>query len=225
MKDNLAKVILLAGIGVIISTFFILDFDKYLTFDYLKQIKNSLIYYNSNFPLKTAGIFFIIYITLTSVSLPAAGILTIASGVIFGLLWGTIIVSIAGPIGATIAFLASRFLFRDIIQSKFSEKLVYINKGIENNGKTYLLTLRLVPIIPFFILNLLMGLTAFPVISFCLVSFVGMLPITILFVNAGTQIATINSPADILSLQVIASFLLIGIFPLLARKLFKNVQL
>ena len=134
------------------------------------------------------------------------------------MLFGTVLVSFASTIGATLAFLASRFLFRDFIQNRFSDKLKVINRGIEKDGAFYLFTLRLVPAFPFFIINLVMGLTPNRTLTFALVSQIGMLAATIVFVNAGTQLAKISGLGDILSPQLIASFVLLGLFPLIAKK-------
>ena len=174
--------------------------------------------YRTN-PLQTMAAFFLVYVAATGLSLPGATILTLAAGAIFGLLWGTVIVSFASSIGATLAFLASRYLLRDSIQAKFGDKLKAINAGIEKDGAFYLFTLRLVPAFPFFVINLVMGLTSIKTRTFYWVSQLGMLAGTIVYVNAGTQIAQIESAAGILSPALIASFTLLGIFPLIAKKI------
>ena len=163
-------------------------------------------------------IFFLTYVLVTGLSLPAASILTLAGGAVFGVLIGTVLVSFASTIGATLAFLASRFLFRDFIQNRFADKLQIINQGIEKDGAFYLFTLRLVPVFPFFIINLVMGLTPIRTLTFALVSQIGMLAATIVYVNAGTQLAKVNGLGDILSPQLIASFVLLGVFPLITKK-------
>ena len=168
--------------------------------------------------------FFALYVLVTAVSLPAAGILTLAAGAIFGLALGSLIVSFASSIGATLAFLASRFLFRDFIQRRFGDRMSAVDAGVKKEGGFYLFTLRLVPAFPFFVINLLMGLTSMRARTFYWVSQAGMLAGTIVYVNAGTQIAQINSPGGILSAKLIGSFVLLGIFPLLAKRILDRVK-
>ncbi|MGH9577706.1 MAG: VTT domain-containing protein, partial [Terriglobales bacterium] len=179
--------------------------------------------YRAN-PPQTVAAFFLIYVAATGLSLPGAIILTLAAGAIFGLLWGTVFVSFASSIGATLAFLASRFLLRHSVQAKFGDKLKAINTGIDKDGAFYLFTLRLVPAFPFFVINLVMGLTSIKTRTFYWVSQLGMLAGTIVYVNAGTQIAQIESAAGILSPALIASFTLLGIFPLIAKKIVAMIK-
>ena len=155
---------------------------------------------------------------VTALSLPGAAALTLAGGAVFGLLAGTLLVFIAAPIGATIAFLVSRYLFRDYVQRRFADKLAVINKGIDEEGAFYLFTLRLVPLFPFFVINIVMGLTTIKALTFFLVSQIGMLAGTIVYVNAGTQLAKIEALKDILSPGLLLSFVLLGLFPLAAKK-------
>jgi dihydrolipoamide dehydrogenase len=164
-------------------------------------------------------IFFALYVAVTGLSLPGAALLTLIAGAIFGLLWGTLIVSFASTLGATLAFLVARFLLRDWVQSRFSEKLKAVNRGVAKDGPFYLFTLRLVPLFPFFVINLVMGLSPIRATTFYWVSQIGMLPGTLVYVNAGTQIASIDSLNGILSPTLLASFALLGVFPLLAKKL------
>ncbi len=216
---KLGKIALVIVIVSLIIGFFAFDLGQYFNLAFLKARQADInSYYLSN-PLQTTLIFFATYVLFTGLSLPAAGILTLAGGAIFGVLIGSILVSFASVIGATLAFLASRFLFRDFIQNRFADKLAVINQGIEKDGAFYLFTMRLVPVFPFFIINLVMGLTPIKTITFAFVSQIGMLAATIVFVNAGTQLAKIETPADILSPQLIASFVLLGIFPLVTKKL------
>jgi len=219
-----ARLLLLFALITLIAIFFLLDLGQYLDLEYLKDRQAGLNAYKADHPFIVAGVFFLVYIIVTGLSLPGAAIMTIAAGAIFGLLWGTVIASFASSIGATIAFLAARFLFRDVVQRHFSARLAAINKGVEEDGPLYLFMLRLVPVFPFFVINLAMALTSMPAFSFYVVSQIGMLAGTIVFVNAGTQLARINAPADILSLQVVASFALLGIFPLLAKKLVSYIR-
>ena len=212
------KVILIILIVTLVGAFFVFDVGQYFNLAYIKAKQADIDNFYLDNPLQTILLFFFIYVLFTGLSLPAAGILTIAGGAIFGVIVGTIIVSIASTIGATLAFLASRYLFRDFIQDRFADRLILINDGIRKDGALYLFTMRLVPAFPFFVINLVMGLTPMRTLTFALVSQVGMLAATVVFVNAGTQLARINSPGDILSPQLIGSFVLLGLFPLIAKK-------
>ena len=216
MKTN--KIILLIVIVALIGGFFAFDLGQYFNLSFLKEKQSLIEDYYSERPLLTIVIFFLTYVLFTGLSLPAASILTLAAGALFGVLVGSLLVSFASTIGATLAFLASRFLFRDLIQNRFADRLELINQGIEKDGAFYLFTLRLVPVFPFFVINLVMGLTPIRTLTYALVSQVGMLAATIVYVNAGTQLAKINELGDILSAQLLISFALLGIFPLLARK-------
>jgi pyruvate/2-oxoglutarate dehydrogenase complex dihydrolipoamide dehydrogenase (E3) component/uncharacterized membrane protein YdjX (TVP38/TMEM64 family) len=180
-------------------------------------------YFVSN-PILTAAIYFVVYVAVTTLSLPGATVMTLAGGAVFGLIWGTLLVSFASTIGATLAFLVSRFLLRDIIQQRFGDKLKAVNAGIEKDGAFYLFTLRLVPAFPFFVINLVMGLTPLATRTFYWVSQLGMLAGTLVYVNAGTQLARIESVNDILSPGLIASFTILGVFPLVARKIAEGIS-
>ena len=215
---NKTRSTLVAVILLLVAAFFIFDLGQYFNLDYLKEKQAVIDTFYEQQPLTTAVSYFLLYIIITGLSLPGAAILTLAGGAIFGVLWGTVLVSFASTIGATLAFLFSRYLFREFIQGRFADKLTAINKGMEEEGAFYLFTLRLVPIFPFFIINLVMGLTTIRTITFFLVSQAGMLAGTIVYVNAGTQIAKIEQIGDILSLELILSFALLGLFPLIAKK-------
>ena len=215
---NKTKITLFTVIILLVALFFVFDLGQYFNLEYLKEKQAAMDAYYEREPVTTTISYFLLYVIITGLSLPGAAILTLAAGAIFGVLWGTIVVSFASTIGATLAFLFSRYLFREAIQGRFADKLTAINRGMEEEGAFYLFTLRLVPIFPFFIINLVMGLTTIRVLTFFLVSQVGMLAGTIVYVNAGTQIAKIEQLKDILSLELILSFALLGIFPLLAKK-------
>lgn len=191
--------------------------DKYLSLESLRHHQASIQSSYRGSPFLVAGIFSLVYIMSTALSLPGATILTLAGGAIFGLGTGIIIVSFSSTIGATLAFLASRFLFRDFVQNKFKDKLSSINQGVEKEGAFYLFTLRLVPLFPFFLINLVMGLTSIRTLTFFFVSQLGMLPGTAVYVNAGTQVAQLESLKGILSPGIILSFALIGILPLISK--------
>ena len=218
------KLLLLAFIAVLVGSFFYFDLDTYLNLEYFKSQQLKIDNFYRTNPLQTGLIFFTVYVAVTGLSLPGAAIMTLVGGAIFGLLMGTVIISFASTIGATLAFLASRFMFRDSIQDKFGQQLLAINRGIEKDGAFYLFSLRLVPAFPFFLINLLMGLTPIRPWTFYWISQIGMLAGTIVFVNAGTQIAKIDSLAGILSPGLIISFVLLGLFPLLAKKLISAIK-
>ncbi len=213
------KLILLAVLAVLIVLFFVFDLGRFASLDALKAQQAALDAFYQKNPLLLMIGFFAIYVAVAGLSLPGAVILTLAGGAIFGLGTGLLLVSFASSIGATLAFLAARYLFQDSIQKKFGDKLSTFNDNIEKDGAFYLFTVRLVPVFPFFVVNLLMGLTKLKTAVFYLVSQIGMLPGTFVFVNAGTQLAQIDSLGGILSPKLLASFALLGIFPLVAKKL------
>ena len=214
-----ARVALVLTIAVAIAAFYALDLAQYFQLNYLKQQQAALDAYCRAHPLDAGLLFFSIYVLVTALSLPVAAIMTLAAGAIFGFLWGTLIVSFASSIGATLAFGGSRFLFRDLVLRKFGDKLHAIDAGVRKEGGFYLFTLRLVPLFPFFVVNLALGLTAMRIWTFYWVSQLGMLAGTAVYVNAGTQIAQIDEPGDILSAKLVGSFVLLGLFPLIAKKI------
>ena len=221
---NFSRVALLAFIAALIAAFFIFDLQSYLTLETLKAQQAAIETYRSNHPGMAVAIYALIYIAVTGLSLPGAAILTLAGGAVFGLLWGTLIVSFASTIGATLAFLAARFLFRDAVKARFGERLKAIDAGVAKEGALYLFTLRLVPVFPFFVINLAMGLTHLKTQTFYWVSQVGMLAGTLVYVNAGTQLGQLESLSGILSPGLIGSFVLLGIFPLLANKIVEAIK-
>ena len=218
------KILMFSVILLFVIMFFFFDLDQYLTLDYFNAQRDAIGAYQAANPLQTALIYFLVYVAVTGLSLPGAAVLTLAGGAIFGLWWGLLIVSFASTLGATIAFLVSRLLLRDWVQSKFGQNLRAINQGVEKEGAFYLFTLRLVPLFPFFVINLVMGLTPIRTLQFFFVSQIGMLAGTFVFVNAGTQLAQIDSLGGILSPGLLFSFVLLGIFPLLAKRLVDVVK-
>ena len=218
------KLLLLVALVLVATAFFALGGHRYLTFDYIKSQQAAIQEYYRSQPWQTAAGFFFIYVAVTAVSLPGAAIMTLVAGAIFGLLWGTVLVSFASSIGATLAMLVARFLLRDWVQQKFAKQLRAINQGVEREGGFYLFTLRLIPAVPFFVINVVMGLAPIGVWRFYWVSQIGMLAGTLVFVNAGTQLAAIPSPAGILSPGLIGAFLLLGIFPLIAKRFVDAVK-
>jgi pyruvate/2-oxoglutarate dehydrogenase complex dihydrolipoamide dehydrogenase (E3) component/uncharacterized membrane protein YdjX (TVP38/TMEM64 family) len=211
------KIALLLILAAAIAGFFVFDLGSWLTLENLKARRDDLGLLVEERPLLMIGGFFILYVAVTALSLPGAAILTLAAGAIFGLWLGTLIVSFASSIGGSLAFLSSRYLLRDWVKAQFGRRIAAIDRGVEKDGTFYLLSLRLIPIFPFFLVNLAMGLTAIRLVTFYLVSQLGMLPGTIVYVNAGTQLARIESSGDILSPALIGSFALQGIFPLIAK--------
>lgn len=213
------KIGLVAIIGVVVVLFFHFDLDQFLTLEYIKSQQMQVDeFYTENRILTIVG-FFLLYIIVTGASLPGAAILTLAGGAIFGLVTGLIIISFASTIGASLAFLVSRYLFRDSIQTRFGGSLKSINDGIAKDGAFYLFALRLVPAFPFFVINLVMGLTSIKLKTFYWVSQAGMLAGTIVYVNAGTQLAQIESAAGILSPGLILSFVLLALLPFIGKKI------
>ncbi|HMJ93569.1 MAG TPA: FAD-dependent oxidoreductase, partial [Allosphingosinicella sp.] len=218
MKGATARrLILLLVIAAGIAAFFLLDLGDYLTLETLKARRAELASLLEERPLLLILGFFLFYVAVTALSLPGAAILTLAAGAIFGLVLGTAIVSLASTIGASLAFLSSRYLLRDWVKAKFGKRVEAIDRGIARDGPFYLLTLRLIPLFPFFLVNLAMGLTAMRLVPFFLTSMIGMLAGTILYVNAGTQLASIESSRDIFSPALLGSFVLLGLFPLVAK--------
>ncbi len=215
---NTKKVLALLIIAVMLGGFFLFDLGQYLSLDYFQSQQAAIARYQADHPWQLAAIYFVIYVCVTALSLPGATIMTLIGGAIFGLGWGVVIISFASSIGATLAFLVARFLLRDYVQARFGDKLRAINAGIEKDGAFYLFTLRLVPYFPFFVINLLMGLTPLRAWTFYWVSQLGMLAATLVYVNAGTQLGQIDSLRGILSPGLALSFILLGIFPLLAKK-------
>lgn len=224
MKSRATKLSLIAVIVLLIMVFFIFDLGQYLTLDYLKSQQQIFNDYYRQHRLLTLGIYFLIYVVVTALSLPGAAVMTLAGGALFGFWVALLVVSFASTIGATFAFLVSRFLLRDWVQGKFGDKLKAINEGVEKEGAFYLFSLRLVPIFPFFVINLVMGLTPLKTSLFYGVSQVGMLAGTAVYVNAGTQLGQLESAAGILSPGILFSFVLLGLFPLVAKKVLGVVQ-
>ncbi len=222
MKTN--KTIALVALVALITLYFVFDLGRYLSLAFIKEQQSSFAALYDARPVFITIVFFAVYVLITALSLPGAAIMTLAAGASFGLVWGTVVVSVASTLGATLAMLAARYLLRDSIESRFGAKLVEVNKGIEKEGGLYLFTLRLVPLIPFFALNLLMGLTKMKTWTFFWVSQVGMFAGTVAYVNAGTEIAKITSLRSILSPGLLGSFVLLGVLPLVIKKVLDAVK-
>ncbi len=213
------KIILVLALLVIVALFFIFDLGQYLTLDYVKAQQQSIDQFYAEHRFLTLFVYFLLYVIITGASLPGAAVLTLAGGAVFGLVTGVVLVSFASTIGASIAFLVSRYLFRETVQSRFANSLTSINNGIDKDGPFYLFALRLVPAFPFFVINLVMGLTSLRLWTFFWVSQLGMFAGTVVYVNAGTQLAQIESASGIFSAGIIVSFLLLAILPFIGRKI------
>ncbi|TVP93291.1 MAG: pyridine nucleotide-disulfide oxidoreductase [Thioalkalivibrio sp.] len=215
---NRTRWILLTVVVIAITAFFALDLGRFLDFDTLKAAQGDIEAFRDARPVLASALFFTLYIVVTALSLPGATILTLAGGGVFGLGWGLLLISFASSIGATLAFLIVRFIAREPVQRRYGDKLRAINRGIEREGAFYLFALRLVPLFPFFLINIVMALTPIRAWTFYWVSQVGMLAGTAVYVNAGTQLGQLEGPEGILSPTLILSFALLGIFPLVARR-------
>ncbi|MFZ1444698.1 MAG: FAD-dependent oxidoreductase [Candidatus Dechloromonas phosphoritropha] len=221
---QLRKLALILAAGGLIVAFFAFDLGHYLNLQTLKEQQAAIAAFYAEKPLLTVAIYFVVYVISTALSLPGATLLTLAGGAVFGLLWGLVIVSFASTLGATLAFLMARFLLRDWVESRFGQRLATIDAGVKGEGAFYLFTLRLVPVFPFFLINLLFGLTAMKARTFYWVSQLGMLAGTVVYVNAGTQLGKLESLSGILSPGLLGSFVLLGVFPLLARKIVEAIH-
>ena len=221
---NFGKIFLMAMLATLLGLTYYFDVSQYLSLEYFKTqqaLVNEYVVLNH---INSALLFLGIYVVVTALSIPGAAIMTLIAGAVFGLAEGLLLVSFASTIGATLAMLVSRILLRDAIQNRFAQQLKTINTGIEKEGAFYLFTLRLVPVVPFFVINLVMGLTKMPARTFFWVSQLGMLAGTAVFVNAGTQIANIESLSGILSPAIIASFILLGVFPIISKRLISTLK-
>lgn len=223
MKKN-NKLILISIIITLFTIFYYFDFSDYFSLTFLKENHLELIQQYNQRPIFFIGIYFIIYVIVTTLSIPGATILTLAGGSIFGLWLGVLIVSFASTIGATLSFLSSRYLLRNYFEEKFPTKMKEVNNGFEKDGVFYLLSLRLIPVIPFFLINILMGLTQIRTIIYFFISQVGMLLGTIVYINAGVQLSSITNVEDIFGFKIIVSFSLLGLLPLMAKFILKNIK-
>ncbi len=218
MKTFHGRLLLLAVLGSGLAAFVLLDLDRFISFGYLKAQQQLFAAYYQSHRLETLLLYFLMYVAVTALSLPGATVMTLAGGALFGFWPALLVVSFASTIGATLAMLVARFVLRDWVQGKLADKLSAINAGIEKEGTFYLFSLRLVPIFPFFLINLAMGLTPLRATAFYWVSQVGMLPGTAVYVNAGTRLGQLESAAGIVSPGLLLAFALLGIFPLAAKK-------
>lgn len=221
---NTPKTVLLLVIAAAMAVFFYLDGPNTLTLTTLKAQQAQLVAFRDAHTVQALALYGLVYVAVTALSLPGATILTLAGGALFGVFWGTLIVSFASTLGATGAFLAARFLFKERIQAQFGEQLQTINAGIAKDGAFYLFSVRLVPLFPFFAINVLMGLTPIKTSTFYWVSQLGMFAGTLVYVNAGTQLAQLDSLAGILSPPLAGALVLLGLLPLLAKKALHSLR-
>ncbi|TAF80692.1 MAG: pyridine nucleotide-disulfide oxidoreductase, partial [Curvibacter sp.] len=219
-----SKLLVLAIAAFAIAAFVMLDLGRFLSLDALRQSQDALAAQYAANPWALRAAYFAIYVVVASLSLPGAVILTLAGGGVFGLGWGLLLVSFASSIGATVSFLAARFVLRDVVQARFGARLADINQGVARDGALYLFSLRLIPVVPFFVINLAMGLTTMRTRTFYWVSQLGMLAGTAVYVNAGTRLAELQSLKDIASPQLLGAFVLLGVFPLVAKALMNFIQ-
>lgn len=220
MKKAILALVLFGAI----AAYFIFDLGQYLSLESFKAQQAEIIAAKDASPFLYIAGFFLIYVAVTGLSIPGAAIMSLVAGALFGVVLGTVIVSFASTIGATLAFLSSRYLLRDWVQGKFGDRLRAIDDGLAKDGAFYLFTLRLIPVFPFFVINLLMGLTRIRTWTFFWVSQLGMLAATVVFVNAGTQISRIESTSGLLSPILIASFVALALFPWAARAIVAFVK-
>ena len=218
------KLFVLLLLALAIGAFVALDLGRFLSVEALKASQADFAQLQAERPFTVAAVYFVLYVAATALSIPGATIITLAGGALFGLWQGLLIVSFASTIGATLAFLASRFVLRDWVEAKFGSRLADINAGVDKEGAFYLFTLRLIPVVPFFLINLLMGLTRMKAFTFYWVSQLGMLAGTAVYVNAGTQLAQLDSLKGIVSPALLGSFVLLGVFPLIARRIVAAVH-
>lgn len=220
MKSETIKRMVVVGAGVVaVALFFYLDLGQYLTLEYIKASQARFQQLYADETVMVVAVYMAIYITVTALSLPGAVIMTLAGGALFGVVAGSLIVSFASTIGATIACFVARFILRDWVQGRFGDRLAAINRGMADEGGFYLFSLRLVPIFPFFVINLVMGMTRLTLWRFYWISQLGMLPGTIVYVNAGKELGKIESLGGILSPGLLVSFIILGLFPITVKKI------
>lgn len=212
------KLAIVAVIATLIACYFIFDLGQYFSLEYLKASREKFQNLYAEHTFAVIGMYFLVYVTATALALPAATVITLAGGALFGLWTGVIVVSFASTIGASMAFLVARYLLKDWVQTRFGDKLSKINQGIEEDGAFYLFTLRLIPVFPFFVINTVIALTPMRLFTYYWVSQIGMFPATIVYVNAGKELGQIDSLSGLLSPSLIVSFAILGLFPLVMKK-------
>ena len=218
------RILLIAALLLLAGALVYFGKDTYLDFAYLKSQVGRIIAYHEANPVSTTLLFTAVYVTVTAASIPGAGILSLACGAVFGFVLGSVVVLVSATIGATIAFWIARYLFDDWVQRKMGDRLAKIREKFHADGALYLFSIRLVPAFPFFVVNLVMGLTSIKTRAYVAATFLGMVGPSMVFVNAGTQLAQLESLSGLLSPQIIASFLLLALFPYIARYIVKALN-
>lgn len=216
--------LILGVVVVLVGAYFVLGLNELITLEKLKELAGVLPQTIEEKPLLSGLVFFVGYIVMAAISLPGGAIMTIAAGALFGLGWGLLLVSFASSIGATLAFLVARTLLGKQVAHRFGLQLKAVNAGLEREGNFYLFSIRMVPLFPFFLVNLVMGLTSMRTIPFYVVSQLGMLVGTFVFVFAGTELVKLDSVSDVLNPGLILALSLLGLFPLIAKRLLKYVS-
>ncbi|MBI4776554.1 MAG: TVP38/TMEM64 family protein [Deltaproteobacteria bacterium] len=220
-RKNVQRLAIVLVVIALIVVFKVFELERYFTLTYIKSQQQQFAQLYAENTFLVLGIYTGVYIVATALSLPGAVVLTLAGGALFGFWAALVVVSFASSIGATLACFVSRFLLREWVQNRFGERLKTVNQGIEREGAFYLFTVRLIPVFPFFVINLVMGLTGMPLRTFYWVSQLGMLPGTAVFVNAGKQLGEIQSASGILSPSLLISFAILGLFPITVKKLMR----
>lgn len=218
-RGLVGKLLIVACVAGFVAAYFLFDLGRFFSLDYLKASRDGFLSLYDHHPVLVLGTYFLIYVAVTALALPAATVVTLAGGALFGLWVGVVVVSFASTLGAALAFLISRYLLRDWVQQKFGDRLGRVNRGIEEEGAFYLFTLRLVPVFPFFVINTVIGLTPMRLFTYTWVSQLGMFPATVVYVNAGKELGRLDSLSGLLSPSLLIAFTLLGLFPLAARKL------
>jgi len=217
-SGTIKKIVILGVIICLVAFYFIFDLGQYFSLEYLKASRERFQALYEEHTILVIGTYFLIYVTVTALALPAAAIMTLAGGALFGLVTGTVVVSFASTVGASMAFIVARYLLRDWVQGRFGDRLEKINQGIEKDGAFYLFTLRLIPVFPFFVINTVIALTPMRLTTYYWVSQLGMFPATVVYVNAGKELGKIDSLSGLLSPSLIISFTILGVFPLIMKK-------
>jgi uncharacterized membrane protein YdjX (TVP38/TMEM64 family) len=224
MKANYKRIIIVICLVALVVLIRVSGLQEFLTFEMLRQYRDQLLAITANNYIFTVGFFILLYITVVALSIPGAAVLSLAAGFLFGL-WGLLYVNIGATIGAIAAFLAARYLIGDWLQKRYAEKLASFNKEIAENGYNYLLTLRLIPIFPFFLVNIFAGITRIPLATYTWTTIVGIAPASFVFIYAGCQLGSIDKPEDIIFWKILLAFVLFGLLalsPVLLKKLMKN---
>jgi len=221
---SVQKSVLIAVMVLLAAVLVYLGPEKYLNLEFVQSQLQRVTAYREANPVSAALIYAALYVAVTAASIPGALILTLACGAIFGFVWGTLIVSVSATLGATIAFWIARYLFDDWVQRRMGERLAKIRAKFREDGSLYLFSIRLVPVLPFFVVNLLMALTSIKTLPYVIATFLGMIVPSMVFVNAGTQLARLDSVSGLLSPPIIASFLLLAAFPYAARYFLKQLN-